>query len=120
VILAVEQLPRAIAFYRAVLEWKQVVDAPVYCELESPSGMRFGVYDRRNFGNNVGRIPEPHPGPVTTTELYFHVADLNGMVARACEAGATLLSAAADRPWGERVAYVSDPEGTVVAFAQRK
>jgi predicted enzyme related to lactoylglutathione lyase len=119
VILAVEQLPRAIAFYRTVLGWEQVVDASVYGELRSPTGMRLGVYDRRNFGNNIGRIPEPHPGPVSTTELYFHAGDLEAMVARACEAGATLLSAAADRAWGERVAYVRDPEGTVIAFAQR-
>jgi predicted enzyme related to lactoylglutathione lyase len=119
VILAVEQLPRATAFYRTVLEWKQVVDAPAYCELESPRGMRLGIYDRRSFGNNVGGIPAPHPGPIATTELYFHVEDVDAMVARACEAGARLLGAAADRAWGDRVAYVADLDGFVVAFARR-
>ena len=119
VILAVEQLPRSVAFYRELLGWTQPVETPVYCELECPNGMRLGLYDRRNFGNNIGQVPEPIAGPVATTELYFYAEDLDAMVARACGAGATVLSPASDRPWGDRVAYVADPDGFVVAFARR-
>lgn len=118
VILAVEQLARSIAFYR-ILGWKLQVETPVYCELESPNGMRLGLYDRRSFGNNIGRVPAPIAGPVATAELYFYAEDLDAMVTRACDAGATLLSSVADRPWGDRVAYVADPDGFVVAFASR-
>jgi lactoylglutathione lyase len=81
--------------------------------------MRLGLYDRRSFGHNIGQIPAPIAGPVATTELYFYTDDVDAMVARARDAGAALLSPSADRPWGDRVAYVADPDGFVVAFAVR-
>lgn len=65
-------------------------------------------------------MPDPRSvSPVATTELYFYADDLDAMTARASAAGATLLSRAADRPWGDRVAYVTDPDGFVIAFAKR-
>jgi catechol 2,3-dioxygenase-like lactoylglutathione lyase family enzyme len=43
VILAVGDLPRALAFYRSAFGWRQLVDVPVYGEFELPGGMRLGV-----------------------------------------------------------------------------
>ncbi|HZK78486.1 MAG TPA: VOC family protein, partial [Gemmatimonadaceae bacterium] len=94
VILAVEDLPRSIAFYRAVLGWTQPVDTPVYAELASPNGMRLGLYDRRSFGINIGQVPAPIAGPVATTEIYLYADDLEAVLARARDAGATVLSPA--------------------------
>ena len=36
----------------------------------------------------------------------------------ALEAGARLLAAASDKPWGDIVAYVEDPAGNVCALAE--
>jgi lactoylglutathione lyase len=117
VILAVEELPRSIAFYRAVTMWSVVVETPVYAELLSSNGFRLGLYDRRGFGRNIKRVPEPIAGPVATTEVYLFVDDIDAMMARARDAGASLLDDASDRPWGDRVGYVADPDGYVIAFA---
>ena len=119
VILAVEQLPRSLAFYRAVLGWDEPVDTPVYAELASPNGMRLGLYNRENFGNNLGTVPEPIAGPVATTELYFEVDDVDASLARAIAAGANALSPPSPRPWGDVVGYAADLDGYVLAFAQR-
>lgn len=120
VILAIEELPRSIAFYRAVLGWEQPVSTPVYAELSSPNGMRLGLYDRRGFGNNIGQVPVPIAGPVATTEIYLYADDLEAVLARASDAGAKMLSAPSERPWGDRVGYVADPDGYVVAFAEAR
>jgi lactoylglutathione lyase len=49
-------------------------------------------------------------------ELFVYVQAVDEVVARL---GAPVLRAPEDRPWGERVAHVADPEGNPVALAQR-
>ena len=58
---------------------------------------------------------EPGPGP--RHELFVYVADVDATVAELREAGGTVLRGPADMPWGERVAFVADPEGNVVTLA---
>jgi lactoylglutathione lyase len=42
------------------------------------------------------------------------VADVDAFVNALSEAGVTLLAEPADQLWGERVAYVEDPDGNPV------
>lgn len=119
-ILAVEDLPRAVAFYRAAFGFGQLVDVPVYVEFELPGGMRLGLYDRRGFAHNTGQPPAlPPPGATSGAEIYFHVADLDEAIARLQAAGARLLSARAPRDWGDEAAYFADPDGNVLVVARR-
>jgi len=55
---------------------------------------------------------EPGPGP--RGELFVYVADVDATVAGLD----SVLREPADMPWGERVAYVTDPEGNPVALAE--
>ena len=118
-ILAVDDLPRAVAFYRAALSLAHTVDAPVYAELSDDAGMRLGLYRRDGFAKNVGGVTPPAvaPGALSSTELYFHVDDLGAAVAALERAGARLLSARAMRDWGDEAAYFADPDGNVIAVA---
>jgi lactoylglutathione lyase len=117
VILAVRDRARMTAFYRRVLEWSQVVDAPVYAELQSPDGPRLGLYAEESFGRNIGVVPEPSP-PITRTELYLQCDDLPAAIERAEEAGARPLSPLGPRDWGDEAAYFADPEGNVLVLAR--
>lgn len=117
-ILAVRSLPRAVAFYRQAFGWPSPVEAPVYVEFTLPGGQRLGLYAHEGYARNVGRPPELVPeGRVGGTELYLHVDDLGVAVKRLEAAGATLLSAAAPRDWGDTAAYFADPDGNVVVVA---
>jgi catechol 2,3-dioxygenase-like lactoylglutathione lyase family enzyme len=119
VILAVDDVPRAVRFYRQAFGWAQVVDAGVYAELELPAGMRFGLYARAGFERNTAAPAAAGPGLGTTsTELYLHVDDLDRAVAALAAAGARCLSPAAPRPWGDDAAYFADPDGNVVVVAR--
>jgi lactoylglutathione lyase len=64
---------------------------------------------RQLIGLDVGTAPR--------FELFVYVRDVDREVADLREAGHTILRDAEDRPWGERVAYVADPEGNPVALA---
>ncbi|MEA2151669.1 MAG: hypothetical protein QOD69_3499 [Solirubrobacteraceae bacterium] len=58
---------------------------------------------------------EPGPGP--RHELFVYVGDVDATVAELRDAGAAVLRDPADMPWGERVAFLQDPEGNVVTVA---
>lgn len=120
-ILAVEDLPRSVAFYRRAFGWPQVVDVPVYAEFELPGGQRIGLYERTSFGHNTGQVPaRVAAGALAPTELYFHADDLEAALARLRDAGARVLSALAPRDWGDDAAYFADPDGNVLVIARRR
>lgn len=50
-------------------------------------------------------------------EMFVYVADIDATVAELRERGRTILREPADMPWGERVGYVTDPDGNPVALA---
>ena len=58
---------------------------------------------------------EPQPGP--RHELFVYVRAVDETVDR-LRADTTIIREAADMPWGERLAYVADPEGNLVVLAQ--
>ncbi|GGK76142.1 VOC family protein [Streptomyces flaveus] len=50
-------------------------------------------------------------------EMFVFVEEVDAAVERLRRAGAPVLSEPVDMPWGERVAYVTDPDGNRVAVA---
>lgn len=57
------------------------------------------------------------PGPQPRHEMFIYVEDVDAVVEQLRSAGATVLREPADMFWGERVAYVADPEGNLVSLA---
>jgi lactoylglutathione lyase len=58
---------------------------------------------------------EPGPGP--RHEMFVYVIDVDATVAGLREADTTIVREPADMFWGERLAYVADPEGNLVVLA---
>jgi lactoylglutathione lyase len=58
---------------------------------------------------------EPGAGP--RGELFVYVERLDDVVDELRSNGATVLREPTDMPWGERVAFVTDPEGNLVTLA---
>lgn len=61
------------------------------------------------FGVEAGTAPR--------FEMFVYVDDVDAALAAQREAGTRVLREPEDMPWGERVAYVADPDGTPVALA---
>jgi catechol 2,3-dioxygenase-like lactoylglutathione lyase family enzyme len=59
-----------------------------------------------------GETPLPATGHAVDVCVY--VPDLDDVIASVPDAGGTVAVEPADMPWGERVAYVRDPEGTML------
>jgi len=58
------------------------------------------------------------PGAGRRHELFVYVDDVDAAVSALRELGVSVLRAPSDMPWGERVAWVVDPEGNVVSLAK--
>jgi uncharacterized glyoxalase superfamily protein PhnB len=70
-------------------------------------------YAEMRHGNSVVMlIPKGDAAAATsgTAALYTYVGDVDAALARARSAGAG-VSEAEDRPWGDRTANVTDPDG---------
>jgi lactoylglutathione lyase len=59
-----------------------------------------------------GETPLPATGHAV--DLCVYVPDLEAAVAAAPAAGGAVAVSPADTPWGERVAYLRDPQGTML------
>jgi lactoylglutathione lyase len=51
-------------------------------------------------------------------ELCAYVDDVDATVERMRTAGVTVALEPADQPWGERIAYVEDPDGNLVMLTK--
>ncbi|HEV2992985.1 MAG TPA: VOC family protein [Acidimicrobiia bacterium] len=117
VILIVEDLDRAVGFYTETLGLTLGHRAGSYAQLAT--GLtRVGLYERAAMSELLGRplgAPDPdRPG----FELGFLVADCDATYADLVARGAAGAVEPTDRPWGQRTAYVRDPDGHLVELAQ--
>jgi catechol 2,3-dioxygenase-like lactoylglutathione lyase family enzyme len=122
VIFAVSDVARSAEFYERAFGWPRnpLVDYTNYVELLPPDGGAVGVYERGGYAGEVGAEPvEPGGAGVAPGYLYLRVEDVEATVAALGQAGARALSPLAERAWGERAAWFADPDGNVIAVAQR-
>ena len=63
-----------------------------------------------------GETPLPASGHAV--DLCVYVPDLDAVLRSAPDFGGALVVPAQDTPWGERVAYLRDPDGTMLLVIQ--
>ncbi len=103
--------------------WRDVVGA----EFQHQSGdysqfrigeVRLGLFQADAMAATLGReISRPAPG-AAGFELGFRVDDVDAVYDRLVAAGAGAVTPPADRPWGQRTAYVSDPDGYLIELVR--
>ena len=117
VILIVADLDRAVAFYSGVLGIRLAHRAEQYAQFDTGI-TRLGLYTRKAMAETLGlRLTAPSeqsPG----FEIGFKVADVDAAYAKLVENGAEPQTAPTTRPWGQRTAYVRDPDGHLIELAQ--
>jgi catechol 2,3-dioxygenase-like lactoylglutathione lyase family enzyme len=121
IIVPVTSIEDATRFYREVLDQpgRRVSPGRQYFDC---GGTILACYDPRADGDDGDAHPLPEP-------IYLAVDDLDHTFARVKAAGGALSSesvpgvgpvgAIADRPWGERSFYVTDPFGNPLCFVAR-
>jgi catechol 2,3-dioxygenase-like lactoylglutathione lyase family enzyme len=116
-IIYVPNVAAAIDFYgRAFgLPTKFVHDSGQYGELDTGATTLAFASHALADGNLPGGYQRPDPSaPPFGIELAFVTSDVPAAVARASAAGAAVVVEAKAKPWGQVVAYVRAPEGTLI------
>ena len=115
-VLYVTNVRRSVEFY-GLLGYESTYQFPLegnphYVGLErgeSSLGIADSSWPEAQLGITVGTAPR--------FELFVYVDDVEAQVETFRAAGYTVLQQPATMPWGERQAYVSDPDDNPIALA---
>lgn len=103
--MSVRDLGRALALYRDVLGLVVTAQFGEIARLDIPgSGTELLLHER-----------PPTPGSAGVA-LSFRVDDVDSVTAAAEKAGAAVVDAPEDQPWGERQAVLTDADGHVICL----
>lgn len=116
--LGVEDLERAVAFYRdglglptkGIMGTEFELGAVAFFELES--GLKLALWPRKNLAADTG-LPLQPPSP-TSFSLAHNVgseSEADAVMAQAARAGARIVKPAQKAFWGGYAGYFQDPDG---------
>lgn len=113
-ILYVQDVKRSLAFYEQAfgLKLKFLHDSGDYGELDT--GSTTLSFSSQRLMRELGKNPSAANAHAPCFEIAFLSDDVAGAVQRAVQAGAPLIQAPQQMPWGQTVAYVADPDGVLV------
>ncbi|MEH7123270.1 VOC family protein [Bacillus sp. JJ1773] len=110
VILYVENLDKTKHFYENLLGLELRNEFGTYIEFNTGSTVL--SFNTREGGREVTSLPIPNGiRKEQTFELGFVTEDVEGFVEGLREEGVSILMEPVEKPWGQKVAYVEDPDG---------
>ena len=120
-ILYVKDQFKSRDFYSEVLNLKPSLDVEGMTEFMLSENTKLGIMPERGIAKILGdKTPHPETGNgIPRCELYLYVDNVNEYYTRSLENGAGEISPVAGRSWGDTVGYVSDPDGHIIAFAEK-
>jgi PhnB protein len=116
--LAVDDAEEAIAYYKKAFGAKERVRMPMpdgrvgHAELEIGQSL---IMLSDPFPQGATRTPKELGG--TTVSVFLFAEDVDAVVKRAVDAGATVTMEVADQFWGDRFGTITDPFGHVWSIA---
>lgn len=117
VILIVDDLDRTLSFYTQVLGLRLGHRSGEYAQLDTGT-TRLGFYTRTAMAQALGFSLTKPAADAAGFELGFKVTDVDAAYTELIEKGAAATTPPTTRPWGQRTAYVRDPDGHLIELAQ--
>lgn len=120
-ILYVDNQEVSREFYEKIFRREPDLYVPGMTEFQISENCKIGLMPTRGIAKILaGQTPHPGDGQgIPRCELYLYVDDITYEFDNAIRSGARLISPVADRDWGDRVCYFSDPDGHIIAFAEK-
>jgi catechol 2,3-dioxygenase-like lactoylglutathione lyase family enzyme len=117
IVLIVEDLDRALHFYTRVLGLRLGHRSGDYAQLDT-SGTRLALYTRSAMAETLSIPLAVAAANAPGFEIGFKVADVDAAFSELVARGASAVVPPTNRFWGQRTAYVRDPDGHLVELAQ--
>lgn len=116
-ILIVEDLDRALGFYVDVLGLRLGHRSGDYAQLDT-GATRLALYSRSAMAKTLGMSLDPPATNAPGFEVGFKVTNVDAAFNELVARGAQPVMSPTDRSWGQRTAYVRDPDGHLIELAQ--
>lgn len=120
-LLYVRDQQSSAKYYARVLDREPIVDVPGVTEFELRQGTILALMPVASAKRLLGdSVPDPAGAlGIPKAEAYLVVDAPDAYHARALAGGGREVSPFQVRDWGHRAAYSIDPDGNVLAFAER-
>jgi predicted enzyme related to lactoylglutathione lyase len=120
-IVYVRDQEKSRTFYEDLFGCKPVLHVPGMTEFQLADNVSFGIMPEAGIMRILNnKIPNPAlANGIPRCELYLYVDDPDAYYTRLVKAGGTGISKAEIRNWGDTVAYGSDSDGNILAFARK-
>ncbi|MFA7272409.1 MAG: VOC family protein [Crocinitomicaceae bacterium] len=108
-------------FYEQVLNLTPTIDVPGMTEFQVLENVKLGLMPN----DGIAKILEDktvHPSSgigIPRCELYLKVKNPQDFMDRSIRLGGRLISPLQTRDWGDRVGYIADLDGHILAFAEK-
>jgi len=121
IILYVADQNRSKEFYSMILGKLPDLDVPGMTEFVIAENFKIGLMPETGIAKILNdKTPHPSLGNgIPRCELYLHTNNINESFINALKLGAIEVSAIDERDWGDKVGYVADFDGHIIAFASK-
>jgi Lactoylglutathione lyase and related lyases len=117
VVLVVADLDASLRFWTGLLGLPLGHRSALYAQLDTGT-TRLALYQRDAMAATLGRPLEPPAPDAPAFEVGFKVRDVDAAYAELVSGGARPVRPPVDQPWGQRTAYVADPDGHLVELVR--
>jgi predicted enzyme related to lactoylglutathione lyase len=120
-ILYVSNQEKSTGFYQKVLQLVPCLNVPGMTEFKLSENTKLGLMPETGIAKILqNKTPHPTTGTgIPRCELYLLLDDVAPYIKRAFKNGAKIISPLHEMDWGDKVAYFSDHDGHIIAFAEK-
>jgi len=120
-IIYVNNQERSKDFYERLLRIKPSLNVLGMTEFNLSKNVKLGLMPENGIAKIISnKLPHPNKGNgIPRCEFYFKVENPNEYIKRGIELGGKEISKLQNRNWGDKVGYISDLDGHILAFSQK-
>ncbi len=119
-ILYVSNQEKSTLFYESLLKIKPSLNVPGMTEFKLSKFVKLGLMPESGIAKIISpQMPNPKKGSgIPRCELYLKVKNADEYVKRGILLGAMEISELKNRDWGDKVGYIADLDGHIIAFVE--
>lgn len=120
-ILYVKDQQLSTDFYTKLFRQQPDLNVPGMTEFKLAENCKLGLMPNSGIAKILSdKTPHPDQGNgIPRCELYLYVENIELEFENALQSGAIIISPIGDRNWGDKACYFSDPDGHIIAFAEK-
>ncbi len=121
-IVYVADQEKSTSFYEHLLQLKASLNVPGMTEFELSDFVKLGLMPENGIAKILSdKMPHPNKGKgIPRCELYLKVENAEEYMKRGIQSGGKEISKLKYRDWGDKVGYISDLDGHVIALAEKE